>query len=573
MKQSRSWAYNYYNICFAVICAFILMFLIYLAPYGYNGYDESFYLTVPYRLVQGDALLKYEWHPAQFVGFLMYPVMWVYLKLAGSTDGIYLAFRYIYIAAQLLAAVYIYIRLKKTAPLGAIFAAAVYFLFVPYSRLTLSYNTLAIMLLLLSEITAATAKKNAAYFMSGLMFAGAVLCCPYLAAVYAIYTLALLIRKISKHGKMREWLYFTAGCAVLAVIFLAVILINATPNELLDGIKNTLNDPEHSEIKPLKSLGLYIKHVFFSRASAKMLFFGCLVLILLIRLDKKSKEHKWLYMSFAALIAILHLAITYKSYRYINYYTLSLCMPGLIAYLLHKNRPKKIFFLVYLPGWLFSYCKCLSSNQFYYAITEGLSVACAASAFIIGSLIHESLSENNKTKQAKITSGASCAISALAVAVLCCVLVLDSLEIREGNCRTTGRDYKFTLTEQMQGSVADGLYATVAENENYKRYLAATEKVRNYEGKNVLYFSWELWLYMADSKDNAAFSAWLSFTQEDMAAERLLDYWSLHPEKLPDAIFIDKDFINADVYAKALNTENFPVEENDLGYIMLRPEQ
>lgn len=80
-----------------------------------------------------------------------------------------------------------------------------------------------------------------------------------------------------------------------------------------------------------------------------------------------------------------------------------------------------------------------------------------------------------------------------------------------------------------------------------------------------------MWLYLMDSKENAAFSAWLSFAQPDTAAERLLEYWRLNPEKKPDAIFIDKDFSNAKEYVKLLNSESFPVSENETGYIMLRP--
>ena len=70
-----------YDLFFAILCAAIIVFFVYIAQYGYNGYDESFYLTVPYRLVQGDTLLRDEWHPSQLVGFIMYPVMWLYMNL------------------------------------------------------------------------------------------------------------------------------------------------------------------------------------------------------------------------------------------------------------------------------------------------------------------------------------------------------------------------------------------------------------------------------------------------------------------------------------------------------------
>ena len=561
-----------YDLIFVTLCAAILVFFVHIAQYGYNGYDESFYLTVPYRLVQGDVLLRDEWHPAQLVGFIMYPVMWLYMNISRSTDGMILTFRYIYIAAQAAAAIYIYVRLKKLSPVGAIAASAVFFLFVPYYRFSLSYNTLAIMLLLLSGITAATAKSAAAYAASGLMFAGAVLCCPYLVIMYVLYTAAIIVYSIAKKCGMREWSLFTSGCAALAAVFFAVLLSRAAPAQLIAGIRNTLQDPEHSGFSVLAMMGLYIKHMCFSRLCARVSTFGCLIIILLIKLDKRRNEHRWAYMLASSIICMGYLALSLNgyTYRYINYYMVPLSVPGITAYLLLDRRPKRIFWLVFIPGWFFSFFKCLSSNQFYYALSEGLCVSSAASAFFIGCRYSEYISQK---RQKALKEKVSAAVSLAAVAMLCCMLVRDNAEICAGNCRTTGIDLTETLTEEMDGGVADGLFATQEENSSYRRYIEGTEEIRTYEGKKVLYFTWEMWLYLMDGKENAAFSAWLSFAQPDVAAERMLEYWRLNPEKKPDAIFIDKDFSDAEEYAEKLNTEKFPVKESELGYILLRPER
>lgn len=560
-----------YDLFFAILCAAIIVFFVYIAQYGYNGYDESFYLTVPYRLVQGDTLLRDEWHPSQLVGFIMYPVMWLYMNLIKSTDGMILTFRYIYIAVQAVAAVYIYLRLKKLSLTGAIAASAVYFLFVPYYRLALSYNSLAIMLLLLAGITAATAKSDIAYIMSGLMFAGAVLCCPYLVVMYVLYTIFVIIYRLAKSSHVREWLLFTCGCAVLAVLFLTILLSRATPEQLIAGISNTLEDPEHSGFSVLKIMGLYIKHMCFSRLCARVSTFGCLIIMLLIKLDKRRFEHSCIYMLASTLICIGYLALSLDgyTYRYINYYMVPLNVPGITAYLLHEKKPNRMFWMVFVTGWLFSFLKCLSSNQFYYALSEGLCVSSAASAFFIGSWYSEYKTQN---KQKGVENKIIAVVSLASIAMLCCMLVRDNAEICSGNCRKTGIDLTATLAEKMSSGVADGLVATNEENINYQKYLDVTQEVRSYKGKKVLYFTWEMWLYLMDSKENAAFSAWLSFEQPDVAVERMLKYWQLNPEKKPDAIFIDKDFTNAEKYTDQLNTEEFPIRENEFGYILLRPE-
>lgn len=244
-------------------------------------------------------------------------------------------------------------------------------------------------------------------------------------------------------------------------------------------------------------------------------------------------------------------------------------VPGITAYLLHEKKPNRMFWMVFVTGWLFSFLKCLSSNQFYYALSEGLCVSSAASAFFIGSWYSEYKTQN---KQKGVENKIIAVVSLTSIAMLCCMLVRDNAEICSGNCRKTGIDLTATLAEKMSSGVADGLVATNEENINYQKYLDATQEVRSYKGKKVLYFTWEMWLYLMDSKENAAFSAWLSFEQPDVAVERMLKYWQLNPEKKPDAIFIDKDFTNAEKYTDQLNTEEFPIRENEFGYILLRPE-
>ena len=91
-------------------------------------------------------------------------------------------------------------------------------------------------------------------------------------------------------------------------------------------------------------------------------------------------------------------------------------------------------------------------------------------------------------------------ISLVSIAMLSCMLVRDNAELCSGNCRTTGIDLTASLTEKMNGGVADGLLATYEENHNYEKYMEETEEIRSYKGKKVLYFSWEMWLYLMDSK-------------------------------------------------------------------------
>ena len=151
------------DVAFMLIIAALTAFSIWKAPYGHVTSDEAFYLAVPYRLLQGDALLAQEWHVSQLSGLLLTPVLWLYYLLGGTSEGIILAFRYIYIAVQTLTAIYIYLSFRKDedrATINAIAAACVYLMFVPYNIMALSYNTMGICALTIAGVSIATANNK-----------------------------------------------------------------------------------------------------------------------------------------------------------------------------------------------------------------------------------------------------------------------------------------------------------------------------------------------------------------------------------------------------------------------------
>ena len=89
-----------------------LVFLLWKASYGIVSLDESFYSTVLYRLWQGDGMIVHEWHPGQLFSFLLLPIFSLFMAISGSTDGVFLFLRLLFVAAQFTGAVYIYIRLR-----------------------------------------------------------------------------------------------------------------------------------------------------------------------------------------------------------------------------------------------------------------------------------------------------------------------------------------------------------------------------------------------------------------------------------------------------------------------------
>ena len=85
-----------------------------------------------------------------------------------------------------------------------------------------------------------------------------------------------------------------------------------------------------------------------------------------------------------------------------------------------------------------------------------------------------------------------------------------------------------------------GIWTTQERHQVYETLYDATQLIRQQEGK-VLYYSRDTYLYLMDDKEMAAYSAWLAIDYENNSEwQRLLSYYQLNPEKLPDCIYLSK---------------------------------
>ena len=167
---------------------------------------------------------------------MLIPFVWLYRLITGSTDGIIFAARIVYILMHAGATIVIYTKLRKFGFLS-VFGCALYFLYTPFNIMALSYDSMGVELLLLAGVLLATAdyEKKIQLIFSGLAFAGAVLCNPYLASLWLLYAACMGAHLLLKNKdisialksemfSVRAFLFFTAGVAALAVLFLIFTL-------------------------------------------------------------------------------------------------------------------------------------------------------------------------------------------------------------------------------------------------------------------------------------------------------------------------------------------------------------
>lgn len=568
LEKRKLWDYG-----FTVLFLASLLFMIWKAPKGYIVNDEAFYLTIPYRLLQGDKLLVNEWHLSQLSGFLLYPLVKGYFSLGGTSEGMILIFRYVFIFFYgAVSGMYIYLRMSRLSKPGALFMSIGFMSFVPYNIMALSYNSMCIMFMVLMAVSMATAGNSKFLKMlAGAMFAAAVLCCPYLCILFFIYTAMVFVSRLRK-GPQREreellsmntWLFFSTGIAFLAVIFVLFVMSRTDLQSILKSIPHMLDDPEHGR-KPLTEMVyLYINHVFFSRKLPMLSFGAGFVLLAAIAIDKKRNQHKGLYLILASAASGIFMLMTALRYRSINYYMMPLSILGLICYVLSEKKNKALFIFLFAAGWIYSFLICLSSNNFYYALTGALATANGAALYFSGNLMDELLCKKEKS-----------AVNKLAVAALVLTICLqigavmrDRAELAFGNTEKDGINHIATLTKKVEKGVAKGLYFSQDDYNDYNQLLSDTEPVREAPGENVLYFTWETWPYLMDTKGNASFSAWMSLGYPDYAVKRLLEYWEMNEEKPADVIYVNKRYENAQEIIKLLNLKAQAIEERENCYI------
>ncbi len=566
------------DIAFVFLFAGAMIFAFWKTSYGFGGNDEPFYLTVAHRLSLGDALFKDEWHLSQLSGFLLWPFVSIYRLLTQSTEGILMAARILYVIFHAFVSLVVYIKIRKHGPLAAC-AALLYFIFTPFDIMALSYNTMGLDLVVLTGILLGTAdyKKKIPLIISGLIFAGAVLCCPYLAFAYVIYIICVIVHYIMlKNNRVKNmfatemfsgktFLLFTLGVGILAVIFLICVLPKVSVSEILTNLPYMLDDPEHPQISFFSKIQKYFNSIYtcYNNFKISVICYGITLLAMII--DRKRKNHRSIYLIASTAIAIFSFMlflpnITSSTYNAVMF---PMIFVGITSYILCDKKPKTLFGSLFMLGILYSLALCFSSNQYFYVISMAVSASNIASLVFLSVLLKEMRERPDEIQYSK-------ALKRIGVtAAACTVLLQGGMQIgaKAYHCFWDGSPEE--LTTQITVGPAKGIYTTAENAYTYKQIYADLQAYTLKDPDNVLILSYKTWCYLAlDNYPYGTYSAWLSGENEG-SIERLETYYALNPEKIPTYIYIPKDSewdltnLEADAAEKG-----YSVNETEVGYML-----
>ena len=570
------------DVLFLALFACSVLYSLFLAPYGWVGSDEAYYIAQPYRFVLGDRFFVDDWNNAQLFSLLMLPLMKLHLSLAPSTEGIVLSFRYYYVAVAALASLVIYLRTRRLSKWGALFAAMILLLYSPLSVRNLSYNSMGLISLAMACVLAFTAGKRpfAELYLAGVFLAALVLCCPFAVAHYIIYALFILLLSISRRRKRklsdafpcyaftpRALLAVTLGCGTLFLFFCVAVFSRASLPEVLENIPYLFLDPEHQAT----SLFWLAKNVIYCSITSSAIAFeciaGCCVLALLVLIDKKRLAHRKLWLFAAAGLSIIY-CLPYVNNNICNELMLPINILGLAAYVLSEKRQKSIFRLLFVPGLIYAICMHHASSLRYQALCHGFAICALASAFFIVNIIGELISELRGSTRSPF-GAALCILLSL---VLPAQLGIE-LHSRASNYF---HDSAFsTLDTKLERGVQKGHITSAAHAEEYYALLDDLEPIRRAEGEYVMYVCDKSWPPLGDSKRSAIDSVWTNYDKPESSAKLLREYILAHPEKRPEYIYVTKtltytyqDDIDGMVIVDIINIENRPVTETETGYVI-----
>lgn len=540
------------------------VFSLWKTQYGFGGSDEAFYLTIPHRLLKGDALFVDEWHLSQLSGVLQLPFVWAYTTFTGSTEGIILAARVFYVFVHTAAAFLIYWKIRKYG-LVSVFASFFYLIYTPYNIMALSYDSMGVELVTLGGVLLATANydKKMQLIFSGLCLAGAVLCNPYLAVLYLLFAIGMVAHILLKKKNIncaittkmfapKTFLFFSIGVFAAAAVFLIFVLTRAGIADIMQNIPYMLEDPEHPSIPMMTKIGSYFKALFNLHEHFRYGLLAYAVMLVVMIFDKKRKLHRSVYLITTTGVVIFTQLLLLPKLGESSYNAIMLPMLfiGITSYILCRKKPMTFFAGLFIPGIIYSFCIHCTSNQSIYVIAMAMTAANIASYVFLARLIKEMReTPDNITYAVWIKRFSFCFVALM-------LTLQGTFEIGSKARHVFWESEPSTLTAEIEHGAAKGIFTNETRKSTYENYYTDMQLYKDMRPGNILFMTVNTWLYLdTEDFDYGTYSAWLS-GETPSTIERLNTFYQLNPDKQPEYVYVPYDSEWNIDSLKALATQN-----------------
>lgn len=471
--------------------SFLILFFIVLinnAYYGFGWTDEALYTATANSLYHGNRLFFDIFEPTQIYSVLVYPLFYIFVKLTGSTDYIYLFMRIATIIIQFATSVFVFFILsKKYSRVSSLVSSLVLLIFSRaqlfgpsyYTFVLINFTIANILIFYVFELNA----KSVWLFVSGIFHGFAILCNPYLVLPYIAFSLCCVILP-SLRKYIKKYILIWAGTVLVGVVFLIFVLKNGKINEFPAALACFFSSPEYSSKTILQRIKWLLK---FPRLLAtQFIYFLPFTVIAAVSLFKQNIKDRINSSKTAKTVLVILLVLNYTAQIFLidkdNVTVAGFFAFSILSLILFNGKKLKdfkkeiLYFLV--PGLSLSFMECLASDTGFGVFSIGI----AACTPFVASLYFDTLCSKYLGKTEKYF-----------FAIPLCLLVLGTLYYR---VNMTYRDerisphYVFIPSiekniEKIDKGPAKGLWT---HNKNKKQYDSIYSIVKNIKSDKDDYF-------------------------------------------------------------------------------------
>lgn len=506
--------------------------------------DESYAITLSYRLVMGDHLFKEMWEVHQASSIFMAPFIWVYRRVVGNTIGMVVFLRIVGCVIQFFVALALCHSLSKhiSKPASGILALIFYNFSPKYLNVMefcfLQYLFMTVLLILILYYM--KEPKKIFLFGMGVALAGTVLAYPQTVLLVPLQYLILWMLIKEKEGKEnsgKKLLCVFFAEAVCGILFLTYVLMNVSFSELLNNIPMILADQSHNMDTVEKILSLL-----------EELWYKCVWLIpifafyeIVCAIYRKVKGKEAVYAKEICLFVIwIGWIVPFMLYderpgicHLDTFYLIFAEFVG-IGYL--NLRTKKVHEAAKMIRWAELLLLCIvatvgvSSNLSFYA-NGGILLPVV---FLVW--VEYMLNLSVEKERADVSKKRRRACMVLLVSACFGFLIARCTLIR-----FTALQQKtiFSQLHQIGVGTAKDIYVTEREHIQYHSKMEMMQKYVGVEN-TVLYMGGDAYLYFLIG-NQIGVSTTISTPVFD---ETMVEYYNRYPYKQPDILFIDKYYYN-----------------------------
>ncbi len=550
----------------AVFCAAAAYFIL-TAPYGITVCDETQYLYVNYRLLQGEKLFSDLWMAPNGYPFFMYLPFRVFYALLGGTEGVVLCMRFLHVGIRLILLAYIYLSLRRHG-LWAVLAGVIYIGTNISGIKTMNYYSMCCDAVLLAGIFlfAKNTEKPFYPIAAGFLFSCAVVAEPVVAVVWLAYWIAVCIRfLLEKRGKQpaasalmlpaKVWMRFNIGVLTAVGVFLvlcASFFTGCDLKEILFGLKMFLAYMTGGNIAGQSMLSIRLSKLqtyaelygwYFSVPFAAVFFGG----VVLHRFTKKYEK------LFFVVLTVLFIAMSVRLITQPMHelgdargestsHPLLLPVLALAAAVFTKQKDRKMFAFLILTLAVSFVTDFFSNNSFGSVLLPGSIPAVLLLRDYVNEQRSEPLSAYAGKKGKMHDTSLYRKRQKKYVAVLCALLIfIPSFEICHYvyMARLFETEHLFLHSDapvdvKIGRGVLKGIVTTAEVAGNYEKAASDAEALRSLCKNRLYVIDYDTCVCLnAGARSSVPF---LHVFTDHWNLENI--WWTRHPERRPDVVYI-----------------------------------